>query len=294
MTKNELLARANERAMGRYGVVLSAAKLNDLIKDGLVPAATRSGNIGQRPIYEYGFRSYRRLLQVARLAREEVIERNAIIILFYLRGYGIHDWQVRDALATEFSRQMLSAGANVRSSFADNNKTIPNYSRESLLKSMGPLDSRLRKAGWGFSEEIYIGALRVARQQSFDPSGLSSLLEKMFSKHSNDTEPAIVLEKIFSGWMERADDQEGASAVTSIEKFIRTAHPSHYATAYVYYWLLVKGGVAWIASAFIPDAESGAAQTAIRATEISLKNDPKWAAILFVICLLMAASFSND
>lgn len=280
--------------MLRYGVKLSAAKLDDLIKDGLVPAGRRTGNVGQKPIYEYGYQSYRRLLQIARFEREGVVERNAATILFYLRGYGVLDWQVRDALASEFSRQMLSAGVNVRSSFADNNKTIPNYSRESLLKSMGPLDSRLREAGWGFSEEIYIEALRVARQQPFDPSGLSSVFEKIFLKHANGAEPALVLAKIFSGWMERIDGEEGASAVTSIEKFIRIADQSHYAVAYDYYWLLVKGGVAWIASALIPDAESGAAQIAIRATETSLKNDPKWAAILLVICLLIAANSSND
>jgi hypothetical protein len=47
LTKPELLRRLDERSRRRYGEPFSKAVLNDLIKDGLLPALERSKNEGQ-------------------------------------------------------------------------------------------------------------------------------------------------------------------------------------------------------------------------------------------------------
>jgi hypothetical protein len=67
LSKVQLLHRLDERSRKRYDAPFSEGVLNDLIKDGLLPALERSKNEGLKPVYEAGASHYRRALQIKRL-----------------------------------------------------------------------------------------------------------------------------------------------------------------------------------------------------------------------------------
>jgi hypothetical protein len=107
LTREDFEKRLFSRVQIRYGLELDRIWLADLIKDGLIPGAVRNGNEGKRPVYRYGWRSYRAGLQMARFRRDHVVDRDAIQILMFLKGYGnISD--LRHALANQYLKVVKS------------------------------------------------------------------------------------------------------------------------------------------------------------------------------------------
>jgi hypothetical protein len=155
LRRQEFVSRLFARVQDRYGLELDEAWLHDLIKDGLVPGADdREPNVGLRPVYTYGFRSYRRALQIARLRREGFVERDAIRIQLFLRGYGEHD--IRQPLWNQYSKHGRSLLAQIRSGYIDNWKDVPEKHKSSLIRAMGPLDAQLASAGFQLPPDLLI------------------------------------------------------------------------------------------------------------------------------------------
>lgn len=162
LTPREFQDRLFARVQQRYRLQLDEGWLHDLIKDALVPRGERSPNEGRRPIYIYGFQSYRRALQIARFRRDGFVERDAIRIQLFLKGYGERD--IRQALWNQYSKFGKNLVAQVRSGYADNRKHVPEGHRVSLKKKMGPLDPRFVAAGFQLQDDKYIKLFRDAKQ----------------------------------------------------------------------------------------------------------------------------------
>lgn len=138
ITKSDLLIRIERRARDRYGQEIGMSWLNDFIKDGLIPAAT-----GRSPNYKYDCRAYRRALQLVRLRRAGIVERSALKVQLFLRGYSLPVWDVREALRSQYVKYSRSLLAQIRSTYAGKHKI-------SLIRQFGSLDERLGNSGLGF------------------------------------------------------------------------------------------------------------------------------------------------
>ena len=163
LSKTELLRRLDDRSRRRYGDPFNEGGLNDLIKDGLVPALERAKNEGLKPIYEATARHYRRALQIKRLMSRGVSNRDALRIQLFLRGYGIKPWDVREAVRREYARHLRSASSKVRSTYPDKTRDIGPRHKASLRKQMGELDNRLKDAGLEMPTDFYIEMVRAGK-----------------------------------------------------------------------------------------------------------------------------------
>jgi hypothetical protein len=190
------LRRLEDRSRKRYGGPFSEGVLNDLIKDGLLPALERSKNEGLRPVYEAGARHYRRGLQIKRLMSRGVSGRDALRIQLFLRGYGIKPWDVREAVRREYARHLRSVFAQIRSTYLDKTREIGPAHKSSLRKHMGTLDERFEAAGLELSPDAYIRLIREAKSPinvtgllagwlSIDPGSdtFSDRIENALSQH---------------------------------------------------------------------------------------------------------------
>jgi hypothetical protein len=157
----------------RYGLELDQGWLHDLIKDGLVPGAAREGNSGLRPIYTYGYRSYRRALQIARFRLDGVVERDAIRIWLFVKGYG-ETKEIRQALWNYYAKHGRAVIAPIRSGYPDNSKPIPDGHKLSLMKRVGRLDTRFDKAGLRLPDDRYIEGLRLLKNAADEPKRLDT------------------------------------------------------------------------------------------------------------------------
>src|SRR5262245_1814144 len=109
LSKAELLRRLNEWSRTRYGGPFSESLLNDLMKDGSLPAFQRSKNEGLKPVFEASAQHYRRALQIKRLMSRGISGRDTLLIQLFLRGYGVEPWEVREAFRREYARHLRSA-----------------------------------------------------------------------------------------------------------------------------------------------------------------------------------------
>lgn len=134
MNKTELISRAKKRAEERgYRRDFSTAQLNDLIKDGLVPEGKRLNNRGKKPVFDYDWRCYRRVLQILRLQALGIISRDALLLQLFIRGYGVKPFLVRGVLRKEYRKACNQLNRQARSGYLDNNKPIPPKHKEKLL-----------------------------------------------------------------------------------------------------------------------------------------------------------------
>ena len=160
LTKPELVALIRWRARADHGLVFDAASLNDLIKDGLMPAATRIGHIGRKPHYGYDWKAYRRGLQLVRLRARGVVGRDAIKVQLFVCGYSLPAYDLREALWNEYRNHTVSLLSKTRSRYIQNTRVIPPKHRAALIRVMGDLDSDLDGAGLRLDPDIYIEAFR--------------------------------------------------------------------------------------------------------------------------------------
>jgi hypothetical protein len=163
LSKPELIRRLDDRSHRRYGEPFSEGVLDDLIKDGLVPALDRSKNAGLNPVYVASASHYRRALQIKRLMSRGMSRRDTLRIQLFLRGYGAMPWEIRDAVRQEYARHLRSASSKVRSTYPDNTRDIGPWHKASLRKQMGELDNRLKDAGLEMPTDFYIEMVRAGK-----------------------------------------------------------------------------------------------------------------------------------
>jgi hypothetical protein len=194
LSKAELLRRLDARSHEHYGGAFSEGILNDLIKDGLLPALERSKNEGLKPLYEASASHYRRALQIKRLMSQGVSGRDTLRIQLFLREYGVKPWDVREALRREYARHVRTLSAQIRSTYLDNDKNIGKRHKASLRKQMGPLDNRLKAAGLEMATDFYIKVGRAAKASngdSDDPLVGHLLIDPVSSMLSDQIEKAL-------------------------------------------------------------------------------------------------------
>lgn len=163
MTKAELVVCLAFRSQRRYRQGFDESLLNDLIKRGLMPAATLIGRDGRRPIYGYDWKAYRRGLQIARLRSRGVVGYDAVKLQLFRCGYSLPAYDARSALWPEYKARAATLMAPIRSRYIDGERTIDGRHRASLLASMGELDPDLDAAGFRLPDDTYIQGLRLAK-----------------------------------------------------------------------------------------------------------------------------------
>jgi hypothetical protein len=264
--------------------------LHDLIKDALVPSATRQANEGSRPVYGYDFRAYRRALQIARLRRDGFVEKDAIRIQLFVRGYGERD--IRQSLLNQYSKYGKALLAPVRSGYADNSKSIPPGHKSSLVDSLGALDDRLRIAGLDQSDDIYIAALRAAKRPSIAREELEKKWNQSLAIQGKEVFPALGshLVELFGGQLlfgARGDEQ--AAGRDEVEQLIFSSSDVQYEGAREFYRLMTyRGSLTEIQRLLRTGADEQAQHLASDVIVHSIRKQGAWSACFLVMGLTMA------
>jgi len=172
--KEELVARLTCRGQRRYGQAFDKALLDDLIKDGLMPRATRVGYEGRRPIFAYDRNAYRRGLHIIRLRSAGIVGRDEIKLQLFRCGYSLPTHDVRDALWNEYRSYAKRLTAGIRSRYVETGKTPKEKHHAALVQSLGELDPDLDAAGLRLSPDTYVEALRGATGAPLDIDAAAS------------------------------------------------------------------------------------------------------------------------
>jgi hypothetical protein len=162
LSRKELLSRLNRRSFARYGGGFSEPWLNDLIKDGLLPALIRTENDGRRPTYSANVTHYRRALQLKRFHNLGIRGRDAQLLQLFVRGYGVKPWQIREPLQRELVRVIETLRAQLRSGYFQNTRAVGPGHMARIAKQAGPLDERFKLAGFEQPIPFYLEAMRAA------------------------------------------------------------------------------------------------------------------------------------
>jgi hypothetical protein len=299
MNKAELIERVDQYGRKRYGVGFSTILLNDLIKDNLFPAATRKGNIGNRPIHDYGCRAYRRALQIVRLINAGITTRDAQRIQLFLKGYGLEvcDADVRIPLRNEYVRSTKASLAKARSGYFDNSKSITQKHKQSLARQLGKPDERFQSAGLTPSLDRTVELIRKAKSGNIDRDSLRRLKGRSEVEFQNDPSidaSAKILNFLISGML--VFDSEGQasqdatrSRADTIEGIILHSNSGTYLRARNLFRKLGRSEFSAIINHLSP---SKPPETRLAAASLlsGAMWDPKWAAPAFTVCLMLAAS----
>lgn len=174
LSKEAFVDRVTGTAKG-WGETLTKARLDEWMKQRLIEAARRQDNHGLRPSYVYDRRHYRRALQLLRLRAAGIVERDAIILQLFCRGYGVSPKDVRSALSNEVSRARSQLHSSVRSTYADRGGNIPAKRWDSLLRQIGEQDQRFAAAGFAISPGLIIDIMRASRSAEISSDTIREL-----------------------------------------------------------------------------------------------------------------------
>ena len=138
-------------------------RLNEWIDNALVDERDRGENLGKRPVYSYGCRHYRRVLQVLKLYSRGIKSADQIRIMLFLNGHGVKPFEVREPIAREFGRARTKLITMARSPRFEQDGVVPPKHKESLVRSLGNADKRFVEAGVVLGPDQMIAAVRAAR-----------------------------------------------------------------------------------------------------------------------------------
>jgi len=215
LTKAELVKRAAKWGAKR-GPKFRKSILNEWIDKGLVDEGARTKNVGKRPVFHYGRRHYRRVLQILRLYARRIRRTDQILIMLFFHGYGVKAHQVRESLAREFARGRAKVNAQARSTRFDLVGVIPPKHKESMIRSLGRADERFVAANAVLPGAQMIEVMRAAR----NPDPESAQRNPKFA--SVETVPVAALQSLMGGLMAAGDDDDVGEA----ERLLRNASNS--------------------------------------------------------------------
>jgi len=205
LTKSRLIDRAATWGTSR-GVKFRKSLLDEWIDEGLVAKGDRLKNVGKRPVFRYGFRHYRRVLQVLRLHARGIRQTDEILIMLFINGYGVEPHEVREPLGREFVRVCAKINAQARSVRFDQEGAIPPKHKESLIRSLGQADERFLAASIVPPGAQMIEVMRAARH----PDPESAQRKPKFA--SAETVPVALLQSLLGGLMAAEDDDDVGEA----------------------------------------------------------------------------------
>ena len=119
--------------------------LNEWIMKGLVDDGDRGDNVGKRPVYRYGCRHYRRVLQVLKLYSRGIKSADQILIMLFLNGRGVKPFEVREPIAREFARARPRSMLMARSPDSTRTGRFRQSTRRASSAALGALTSVLSK-----------------------------------------------------------------------------------------------------------------------------------------------------
>jgi hypothetical protein len=294
MNKTQLVERVCELTLLKYGQNFTESLFDDLNENGLIPKGIRLGNDGKHPIYDFGYASYRRALQIARFQSRGIIRRDAIRVGLFLAGYSEPVFDVREALCREYVAHGKSILHQIRSGYADNWKRVPPNHKQSFMRQAGPLDTRFEAAGLGISSDQVIELLRTAKQNpvyTLSNNDKSKLREQLFARLSfQDFSEALL--QTFSGLlMFNPERDAGTTDVGEIENLITSTDDDSFACARRLYRVLVRSGFAnlweYVETAGSPEARKIASGAAV----LAILEQPEFAASVLVQCLRSIREF---
>lgn len=288
LDKRVFIDRVARRTAVRYSENFTASQLEDLVEEGLVDEALRFDNDGQKPIYQYDFTSYRRALQITRFRQLGIVNRNDIRLMLFVRGYGFPARKVGEVLLRSHIANSRKLTAQVRSGYVDNTRAIPEKHRASLLAQMGPLDEALDAGGLRFHPDTIIDLLRVAKQGAIGEVAPPEVNRSFFRKIFDPKSSLVTFgRKVFSGLLNIGDGDDigtfsKANMVSGVilnasDADMRNARSFH--RLQVSLWLRLSRRSAWLG---LPGLNASAA---LRKVAISIRDHPKWAALILVIGL---------
>ena len=296
LTKAELVRRVAKRAEQRYGQSFSEARLNELIKVGLMPAAERWPNEGRRPVFVYDFRAYRRALQLVRLRSRGVTDRTAATIQLFLSDYSCPAHLVRDALWLDYRRRMRAAFASTRSLYLGTFGQVPAGHLSRLFRSLGPLDPAFETAGFVMAPALVVDAARYSTAGQLDLAKPATAAKELVAAALAGESSWLALGQLALGWVdglaqidEAANDPGGP--VDYVQRLIEQADPATLEAARE----LVQG-VTIAARAysdlvrFLGRAEREEEQVAFEKIGRA-RFDPNWASSLLVMALYSRVKF---
>ena len=175
LTKAELLERVHRWVDRRgYGFRVSPGWLEDLLKDGLVPAATRGRNSGRSPVYTFDYRAYRVALQIARLRHHKVVKRDEISVVLFRNGYTTPTQDVRHHMISVWQRHLKSMRVGLRSTYLDNWKAVPPSRKQALEEALGKLGNEASHAMLGHAGINLMDAFRAGSQRGLSDVDLAA------------------------------------------------------------------------------------------------------------------------
>ncbi len=296
MDKAEFVGRVLSWARRRYGLELTEAWIDDLIKDRLIPEAIRKGNDGLIPIYSYDCLSYRTALQIARLRRDGFIGRNSIRLQLFVKGYSVQFLSVKRALFREYIHYGKSILSQIRSGYIDNRRSIPDRHKQSLARSLGPIDKRFAIANLKLDSDVYIEMLRKAKQMPIDPRNSPTLTDRLklsISQELTFSSMAMLFPDLMTGLlMLDPGAEDGSPELDHLEPMIRRSDKQKYEQAREFYRSIMSSSFVRTADFLDTDSEERARRDAFQVVSKAVKNDPRWASLVLVLGLVIAHRFS--
>jgi len=291
LKKAEFDERIRAWAARRYGLALPEDWIDDLIREGLIPEALRAENDGLAPLYVYDRISYRLALQIARLRRDGFIRRNAIRVQLFLRGYSVSIRDVRSAVWPEYRNLATHLSAQVRSRYIDNYRDIPDKQKERLGRSLGPLDPRLKDAGYKLEDNVYISMLRDAKQKpvDFDDKSFDAALRMMSSGDFRYSALANALRYLFRGLLITESVEVGPTEKDDyLQAIIGGASHKEYLSAREYFRVITSRHFADACDLIETGGTARDRMVAIEAVRSSVKGDAGWSVSILVQGLFLA------
>lgn len=197
LRKAELAERAAKWGLTK-DVVFTEALLSEWIDEALLAKGDRRGNKGNKPVFVYGYQHYRRTLQIIRLYSRGIKNKDAILILLFLSGYGIKPYQIREPLLKEMAKSRRVLNAQLRSTRFDETGEVPPKHKASLFRSIGNPDFRFSQAGIAPDAETLLRATRAMRSPDPDLK-----VEKI---KGNDPRLIDLIINSFAGFLSQDDE----------------------------------------------------------------------------------------
>lgn len=292
VSKSQLIERVNHRARKCYELEVDGTWFDDFVKDGFFPWEARSKNEGQSPTYRYDHRFYRRALQLVRLRRLRIVDRDSLKVQLFIRGYSEPmSGEVKKALHKEYVQWHKKLLHQVRSGYPDNKKTVPEGHKVSLIQQLGPLDKRFNDAGLQLPPDLLIESLRKAKQDPLDsdaPPRDDRLAGKLIGLRFEDA-AKVVMGGLSGLLMFDEGSNYDSSDVDDIEKLILHADDRAYLRARQLFWLIVRQGASAVFANIKADRNAEAHEAAAAAITFSAQDRPEWASLVLTLCLKLAS-----
>jgi hypothetical protein len=273
-------------------VSFKIALLNDLMKNGLMPAATPVGRSGKAWRYRYDARAYRRGLQIARLRAAGVVERDALTVELFLRAYSLPPFLVRPALWAEFKWSIRSLIASVRSRYIQNSREIPAGHMAALQERLGPLDPTFEEAGLRLPPEVYVSSIRSALSEPLNLSMTSIDVDRLSAALSASDWwgqfAAMVLPYLSGSMMVgEAGLDVGSSQIDYVEKLLAACSNDELATAQTTFAEMLRFARATVRSGGLLGMPVSQEWRDAISKAVLAAGSPPWSSFLLVLFLML-------